>query len=412
VPPNTIARRFAESPPADVVPAVDPAAVTGRLTSVDLLRGLVMIVMALDHTRDFFGDVATNPTDLRTASIALFLTRWITTFGAPTVFLLAGTGAFLALGRRTTGELSRFLLTRGLWLMVLDATALRFAWQFNLDYRVTILNVIWALGLSMVALSLLVRLPVRAVAAIGIAMIALHNLFDGFAPSPALAPVWSILHQPGVLAASPDRVLFLAYPLVPWIGVMAAGFALGAVYRWDAARRRTFLLRAGIACIVAFVLLRALNVYGDPRPWAVQGSGVRTALSFLNTSKYPPSLLFLLMTLGPVLLVLRAMDGVTPRLLRPAVTIGRVPFFYFVMHVVVIHLLAVLASLARYGTAASMVESPTLDRFPVTQPPGWPAPLPVVYLVWLVVVLALYPMCRWFAGVKARRRDAWWVGYV
>lgn len=399
--------------PAAAVSAPRPAS-SARLESVDVLRGIVMVLMALDHTRDFFGDVTANPTDLARAGSALFVTRWITHFCAPTFFLLAGTGARLSLRRRSRAELSRFLATRGLWLVLLEVTLLRFVWQFNVDYQVTILNVMWALGWSMVALAALAWLPTRVVAALAIGMIALHDLTNGIPAQAlgALAPAWTIVHQPGFLLNAPGHSVFVAYPLVPWMGVMAAGYALGAVFEWPARRRRRWLLATGIALVAAFAALRAANWYGDPRPWTAQETLARTALSFVNTSKYPPSLLFLLMTLGPALLVLRAMDGGVPRALRPALVFGRVPFFYFAAHALLLHLLALGASLARYGTIAPMLESPTLDRFPVTQLPGWPAPLPAVYLLWIAVVAMLYPLCRWFASLKARRRDAWWVSYL
>ncbi|MBA3671419.1 MAG: DUF1624 domain-containing protein [Gemmatimonadaceae bacterium] len=381
----------------------------GRVDSVDVLRGVVMVLMALDHTRDFFGDASVSPTNLATTTAPQFFTRWITHFCAPTFFLLTGVGAYLALRRRTPTELSRFLLTRGLWLVLLELTVLRFLWQFNADYKVLLLTVFWALGWSMVALAGLVRLPVRWVAAIGLAMIVLHDLADRIAPTAfgALGWAWHILHVPGPLYMSPSHVVFVAYPLIPWIGVMAVGFSLGRVFDWTPDRRRAFLLRAGLGITATFVLLRTLNVYGDPVPWSAQRSSAFTLLSFLNTNKYPPSLLFLLMTLGPALLLLRLADRRTPMLLRPAETIGRVPLFYFVTHVLVLHLMAMGASLIRYGGVHWMIESPTLDRFPVTQPPGWPAPLPVVHLVWLTAVLLLYPACRWYAAVKARRPGGW-----
>jgi uncharacterized membrane protein len=205
--------------------------------------------------------------------------------------------------------------------------------------------------------------------------------------------------------------VLVAYPLVPWVGVTAAGYALGRVYDWDAARRRAFLLRVGVGVTVAFLALRWLDVYGDPRPWAVQPSAARTLISFLNATKYPPSLLFLCMTLGPALLFLRAVDGREPRPLRPVAVMGRVPMFYFVSHVVLIHLLVVAACWYRYGAVHWAFESPTPDKFPFTQPPGWPAPLPVVYAVWALVVLSLWPLCRWYAALRERRRG-WWTGYV
>jgi uncharacterized membrane protein len=377
--------------------------------SVDVLRGVIMIVMALDHVRDFFG-AAVNPTDPAATTVALFFTRWITHVCAPVFFLLTGVGAQLALKRRSRSELSRFLLTRGLWLIFLEIVVLRcFGLQFNFDYRVTVLTVLWALGWAMITLSALIRLPVWAAAAFGVVMIATHNLLDGVPASAfgSLAPLWSALHAPNVIYSDGRHVVLAAYVLIPWVGVTAAGYALGVIFRWDAERRRALLLRLGVGGVVAFVVLRAANVYGDPAPWSAQRSPVFTVLSFLNTTKYPPSLLFLLMTLGPALLALRALDGRTPRLLRPALVVGQVPLFYFLLHMPLIHLLAVAVSYARYGAVHWMFESPTLDRYPITQPPGWPLPLPVIYLIWVAVVATLYPLCRWFAGVRRRRDDPW-----
>lgn len=380
-----------------------------RIDSVDVARGLIMIVMALDHTRDFFGIPGQNPTDLRTTTAALFLTRWITHFCAPVFFLLTGTGAYLSLRRKTTSELSRFLFTRGLWLLVLEAVVMRcFAYQFNVDYRVTLLLVLWALGWAMMALSVLVRLPASAVAAFGVVMIAGHNLFDGVKSA---NPVWTVLHAPGFLLNTSEHVVFVTYPLVPWMGVTAVGYALGRIYGFHAERRRTFLLRLGLALSVAFLVLRGVNVYGDPSRWTGQATPLFTALSFLNTTRYPPSLLFLLMTLGPAMLLLRAVDGGTPRLLRPALVIGKVPLFYYMLHFFLIHLLAVLACWARYGSARWMFQSPDLGNYPFTPPPGWGYPLPVVYLVWGVVVATMYPLSRWFAALKQRRSD-WWLSYL
>ena len=363
-----------------------------------------MIIMALDHTRDFFGMPGANPTNIETTTPALFFTRWITHFCAPTFFLLTGTGAFLSLGKQSVRALSRFLLTRGIWLIVLELTVLRFALQFNVDYRLTIVNVLWALGWSMIVLSALVHLPTRTVIALGAVLIAGHNLLDGVQ---SVNPVWTILHSPNVLLNAGGRIVFIAYPLLPWIGVTAVGYGLGTLYSWSAERRRRALLRLGLGMTTAFGALRALNIYGDPSRWTARRSTLFAALSFLNTTKYPPSLLFLLMTLGPVLLALRAMDGGTPRVLRPAAVIGKVPLMYFLVHMALIHLIAVGVTLARFGAMHWMFESPSFDRYPITPPPGWGYSPRGVYLVWLVVVIAMYPLCRWFAAVKQRRRDAW-----
>jgi uncharacterized membrane protein len=384
-----------------------------RLESIDVLRGIVIILMTIDHVRDFFGAPG-NPTDPARASAALFFTRWITHLCAPVFFLLTGTGAYLARRHRTTGELSRFLWTRGLWLIVLELTVLRsFGYQFNVDYRVTMLVILWALGWSMIALSALVYLPPPAVAAIGVAIIVLHNLADGIkaAALGAFGPFWTMLHAQGVVVATPRFLVFAAYPIVPWIGVTAAGYGLGVVFDWSAERRRRFLLRLGVGLALGFVALRAINVYGDPVRWTAQASATRTLLSFLNTTKYPPSLLFLLMTLGPASLLLWLLDRGTPRVLRPALVLGQVPLFYFMLHLPLIHLLAVIVAGVRYGQVHWLFESPTLAQYPFTRPPGWAYSLAVTYAIWAAVVLMLYPLCVWFAGVRRRRGD-WWLSYL
>jgi uncharacterized membrane protein len=376
---------------ADRPATVDVVGVRPRVEAVDVVRGIIMIIMALDHVRDFFGSLAVNPTDLATTTAPLFFTRWITHLCAPVFFLLTGAGAYLALRRRSRAELSRFLLTRGLWLIVLEIVVVRFVMQFNVDYRVTVLTVLWALGWSMVFLAALVYLPTRVVTAIGVVMIATHNLLDPISAAAlgAFAPLWSILHAPGFIIQGSEHVVFEAYPLIPWIGVAAVGYGLGSIYDWNADRRRTFLIRLGLGLMAAFVILRAMNVYGDPAPWSAQRSSTFTVLSFLNTNKYPPSLLFLLMTLGPALLLLCWVDARTQRWLRPAHIIGKVPLFYFLVHFFVIHALAVIVCYLRYGDAHWMFESPTLGQFPITQPPGWPAPLPLVYAIWIGVVVAV-----------------------
>ncbi len=376
-----------------------------RLESVDVLRGVIMILMALDHTRDFFGQTSISPTNLSQTTIPLFFTRWVTHFCAPVFFLLTGTGAYLSLRKKSKPELSRFLFTRGLWLIFLEVVLFRcLGLQFNFDYHLTLLDVLWALGWAMIVLSALVHLPTPVVTGFGVVLIAGHNLLDRIQSS---NPFWTILHSLNFIVATPRYSVFVAYTLIPWVGVTAVGYGLGQIYAWAADRRRTFLLRVGLATTAAFVVLRGINIYGDPFRWSTQKSAAFTVLSFLNTNKYPPSLLFLLMTLGPALLFLWAVDGGTPRFLRPALVLGKVPMFYYLLHFPLIHLLAVAICYARYGQVHWMFESPTIDKFPFTQPPGWGFSLPVIYLIWASVVIALYPLCRWFAALKRRRSDAW-----
>jgi uncharacterized membrane protein len=307
--------------PSAAPPVAASAPSRARLQSIDLVRGAVMVVMVLDHTRDFVHNVAFafDPTDLTRTTTLLFLTRWITHFCAPAFVFLAGVAAYLQRARgATTAELSRFLFTRGLWLVVLEFTAVRVGTWFNFDYAfVGVMQVIWAIGVSMIVLAGLVHLPFAAIAVFGVGIIALHNLLDGIhvqgwqgpgTPVPsAAARLWMILHQGNEffpLFTWPGPVVMLIYPLVPWIGVMAAGYTFGRIYDLDSGRRRRLFVRSGLGLLAAFVVIRASNVYGDPAPWSVQPSAVFTMLSFVNTTKYPPSLLFLLMTLGPMMLAL------------------------------------------------------------------------------------------------------------
>lgn len=390
-----------------MTPAPDTPAATPRLESLDLLRGVIVVIMALDHTRDFFGAIGADPTDLTTASTALFLTRWVTHICAPVFFLLTGTGAWFSGRRRTADGLSRHLVVRGLWLVLLEFTVVRcLGLQFNFDYQVTILTVLWALGWSMVALALISRLPLGLVIGLGVTMVLGHDLLDGI-PAASFgrwAPLWSFLHAPGVLWSDPGHLVILAYPVIPWIGVTALGFALGRLFDRPAEERRVVLRRTGLALTAAFLLLRLVNGYGDPRPWSYFETPGRTLLSFLNVTKYPPSLLFLLMTLGPAMLLLAWFQRGTPAFLRPALPYGKTPLFFFLLHFFLIHTLAVLASLIRFGTAAGMFQSPSPDRFPVTAPPGWDLGLPFVYLMCATVVVAMYPLCRRYAVIRGSGR--------
>ena len=385
-----------------------------------------MVIMMLDHTRDFihFQATAFDPTNVARTTPILFFTRWITHFCAPLFVFLAGTGAyFQTLRGKPNRDLSIFLVTRGLWLIFLELTVFRVVILFNVDllHLAGFLQVIWAIGCSMIVLAALIFLPVSVIAGFAVAMIALHNLFDGVTvtswagpgtPIPGFwASVWHVLHAPGLIfpfGANGPPMMAL-YPLIPWIGVMAAGYAFGSVYRLDGTARRRWLVRMGLLLSAAFIVLRAINVYGDPSPWAVQETPMKTFLSFLATSKYPPSLLFLLMTIGPALLFLAWADrGDSGSVRRFFITYGRVPLFFYLLQWIVAHTLAIVASV--------MAGKPTEHLFSniVIAPPAKPGAgfgLPTVYALWILGVLLLYPLCRWYAGVKARRKD-WWLSYL
>jgi uncharacterized membrane protein len=366
---------------------------------------MVMIVMALDHTRDFFSNLRFRPEDLSQATPFLFFTRWITHFCAPTFFFLAGVGAGIAVARgKSTRQISWFLLTRGLWLVFLEFTVSHIGWQFSMEFP-QLMIVIWALGMSMVILSALVFLPRNVILAISIATIVLHNLLDGIKPESlgAFGPIWHILHVPGLVSLNP--LVIVAYPLVPWFAVMALGFVMGDIFTWEPARRRRFLLRAGIAMTALFVVLRAINFYGDPNPWAVQRSLGLTLSSFGNVTKYPPSLMFLLMTLGPAFIALALAENARGALARVITVYGRVPMFYYIVHIYVIHILA-YAFAVWQGADGSFLGLDTASF-----PKWYGTSLPGVYLAWAIVVLILYWPCKRFADFKARRTD-WWLGYI
>jgi uncharacterized membrane protein len=377
-----------------------------RLTSIDAVRGAVMILMALDHVRDFVHSAAGQfrPEDLTRTSVPLFFTRWITHFCAPVFMFYAGIGAYLWASRgRSRAELSRFLLIRGLWLILLELTVVRFGFFFNFDYSAIILLVFWALGCGMVALAGLVYLPSPVLAGLSVAMIALHNLFDGVQGG----TLWKILHQVAPFQAAGHTVI-PSYSLIPWIGVMAAGYCFGRVFQFDPVTRRKVLLRTGAVLAIAFVVIRASNLYGDPGKWSVQNSPVFTLLSFLNCTKYPPSLLFLLMTLGPALLVTGWIDRMRFSPNNPLIVFGRVPLFYFVLHFWSIHLIAAVLLWLRQGNPSLFWNGPPAMGGPLPDHYGYN--LWVVYAVWISLVAMLYPVCRWFARLKERRKD-WWLSY-
>ena len=423
---------MSESAANDQVPAMASPLAPGlskqRVDAIDLVRGIVMVIMMLDHTRDFVhsGALLFDPLDLTQTTWALFLTRWITHYCAPVFVFLAGTGAYLQLARgKSKRELSRFLITRGLWLIVLEVTVVRGAAFFNFDLRfIGFLQVIFVIGVSMVVLAALIHLPLKVIAAFGLLMIAAHNYFDRFTVTPWRGPgspvpsvggkLWMLLHQPGLfpIAKFPSPLVFVLYPLIPWIGVMAVGYAFGAFYSQDARFRRRWLLIIGIVATWLFIFIRAIDRYGEPFHWARQKNTLFTILSFINTTKYPPSLDYLLMTLGPAILLLAIFEW-RPNLLGPLrnffVTFGRVPLFYYILQWVTSHLIAVILH-ALAGKPVRWLFQTPVDWF--TNPPkGNGFSLIVVYACWIGGVLLLYPLCKWFAGVKARRRD-WWLSYL
>jgi len=327
--------------------------------------------------------------------------------------LFTGVSAFLwaSFRHKSTGELARFLLTRGLWLIILELTVVRFAWFFSLDYEFSIAQVIWAIGWSMIALAGLVYLPRWLNLTIASAMILGHNLLDRFYPDQfgSFSWLWSILHVRNTLEVIPGHQLIVLYPLVPWIGVMALGYSLGPLFLGEKQARLRWFVRLGLGMILAFMLLRAINIYGDPMPWFPQRNAILTLLSFLNIEKYPPSLLFLLITLGPVFIALAVLERPLNRVTRVIMTYGRVPLFYYVLHLLLIHALAVSLAYLKYGSADWLLGSAWLFRG--DYPPDYGYDLPVVYLIWLGVVAALFPTCRWFARVKQQRGD-WWLSYL
>ena len=411
-------------------PSVTSAAPDGQsavvpsqsITSVDLLRGLVMVIMALDHTRDYFTNLPFPPEDLTRTSGVLFFTRFITHFCAPVFFLLAGSGAFLATpGGKSIPQISHFLWTRGLWLMFLELTIVGFGWTFVLPFNAA--SILWALGWSMVALALLVRLPVRWIAGFGVAMIAFHNLFDRVNPAffGKLSWLWMLLHSPGFYPITPNVGVLVLYPLIPWIGVMAAGYALGSVLRRP--DRKKVLLAIGIVVTLLFFSLRAINLYGNGTAglpfglplaagsWSAQASPTLTVVSFFDTLKYPPSLDFLLMTLGPALIALALLDRVNTQrgLGRALLVFGRVPMFYYVIHIYLIHLMAILVAEIVHQPAAWLWRG---GFFFSGTPAGYGHGLPFVYAMWILAVIILYLPCRWFMEFKKRHPEWSWLSYV
>jgi uncharacterized membrane protein len=413
----------ADSPVTQNYVATNPAVLPSQLSriiSVDILRGLVMVIMALDHTRDFFSSGRFSPDDMGHTNVALFFTRFITHFCAPVFSFLAGTGAFLGIRRgKSIQQVSGFFLTRGLWFVFLEFSIIDFAWGFVPWAHG---GVIWILGWSMVAMAFIVRLPVRWIAVLGLVMIATHNLFDRINPASfgSLYWLWILLHTPGRIFLTHRFVFSVRYVLIPWVGVMAAGFAFGAVLlRPD---RRRWILMLGVSLTALFLVLRGFNFYGNgiaglpfgyPRAagqWSVQPTLSLTLISFFNTLKYPPSLHYLLMTLGPALILLGLLDGAKAErgLGRALLVFGRVPMFYYILHLYLIHLMAFAVALAFHQPIA---HGPVIADF-AQKPTGYGHGLPFVYAMWISAVTILYLPCRWFMKFRAQHRNWPWLSYL
>ncbi len=390
---------------------------SARIVSLDIFRGWIMVVMALDHARDFFTNLPFEPETLAWTWPALFFTRWITHLCAPMFFFLAGTGAYLYGQRRTPGELSRFLWTRGVWLIVLEFTVVGTAWSFQIPFG--FFGVIWALGASMIVMAAIVRLPTRWIAVLSLTMIALHDLFDQIQPAQfgSFAWVWSLLHKRGGVLLPFGVHQFVLFPLVPLVGVMAAGYLLGQLYLMPRERRRTLLAWLGVSMTLLFVVLRVTNLYGNPPvglggvsqgDFHLQPTLAKTIILFLDVEKYPPSLQFLLMTVGPSLLLLSWLDQErVPPGLGAVWTFGRVPMFFYVLHLYVIHTLAILVAMVHGQSVSWLFHGAIFGE----TPSGYGYNLPFVYLMWITAVVILYFPCRWFAELKQRRRE-WWLSYL
>lgn len=389
-----------------------------RIQSIDILRGIVMVIMALDHVRDYFHSEAwlDSPTNMATTTPVLFFTRWITHYCAPVFVFLAGTSAFLMGQRKTKQELSRFLLTRGIWLVFVEVAIVTLGITFDPLYHVLVLQVIWAIGMSMIILGLLVRFSFKVILIYGLIMVLGHNLLDypEADRNGQVGWLWNILHmaQFYFVPYGENRGLLFVYAFLPWSGVMALGYCFGTWFRsgFSPDLRKKILLRLGIGLVLLFIALRFLNAYGDPVQWGSQERGAEyTFLSFLNVTKYPPSLMFLCMTIGPAIILLALMENI--RITKVASffrTFGRVPFFYYVIHFYLIHLFCVIAFFLDGRTTAEIIDpnSPFLFR-----PPDFGFGLGVVYAVWIGTVLLLYPVCRRYEKFKERNRK-WWVSYL
>ena len=385
-----------------------------RVSSVDLLRGAVMIIMALDHTRDFFHyDALVNrPLDLNSTTGVLFFTRWITHFCAPVFVFLSGTSAYLQSGRKSKKELSLFLVTRGLWLILLELTIITFAFTFDINFTTFALEVIWAIGISMVILGVVIWLPFEIILILGLLIVLGHNSLDFYERKQTgqLSAGYNLVHRVGFHSLGGKQLLIL-YPFLAWSGLMMLGYCLGKVLRNDdITYRKRFLVITGLSTIALFIILRFINVYGDPFPWSEQATGFRTFLSFINSNKYPPSLFFMAMTIGPALLLLAWWDNVQNAFTKIVSVYGRVPLFYFIVHFFILHLATTIIYFIRgHSYAEGIADQNVFTKF---VKPGEGFSLTIVYIIWVAVVIVLYPVCKWYDKYKTDHKEKKWLSYL
>jgi uncharacterized membrane protein len=403
-------------PQTMTAPRADVLTEKPRIASIDLMRGIVMVIMALDHARDFYHADAFvyDPLNLERTTPFLFFTRFITHFCAPTFVLLAGTAVRISEQRKTKKEISWFLLTRGLWLILLEVTVVRFSMFFQLYYDVTVFQVIWAIGFCMVLLSAVVHLPFNAILALGLIITVGHNLLGSITlqAGDRFVVLWTFVHQFNFVELAPGKSAFVPYPFLPWFGILLLGYSMGEWFRkgFNPIRRRQLLLRTGVGAILLFIVLRSFNLYGDPAEWSVQKNFIFTFLSFMNVTKYPVSLQYALITLGPVLILLSKLEKVNIPALHPFGVIGRVPLFYYILHFYLLHLGAIILYMINTGKSISEVDLHFSAGFGGL-PPGYGYSLVGAYVAWLAVVLILYPVCNWYNTYKTSHKQ-WWLSYL
>ncbi|SDG77872.1 DUF1624 domain-containing protein [Psychroflexus sediminis] len=383
-----------------------------RVQSLDFLKGLVILLMALDHVRDYFHKdmFYFDPTDIEQTNLALFFTRFITHFCAPVFVLLAGTSAFFVQQRMLKSELSQWLVKRGLWLVFVEIVIITFGWRFQFNFNSILLQVIWLLGISMVFLAAFIHVPRKLMIPICLIVIFGHNSLDGITGG-QYSDLWTLLHVQGPIQPTEHITLFNVYPFIPWIFVMPLGYHLGRLYTsaYAAKARRQLLIRIGLSAILVFLVLRVLNVYGNLSPWTIYDDFGKSLMSFFNVSKYPPSLLYLLITLGPSLILLAWAEHFKGKLYNISVLFGKVPMFFYIIHIYYIHLLALVAVyLTGYDPSLMIVEVWVSFEAGLQ---GYGFSLGAVYLVWLFVVATLYPVCVWYWDYKKTHRQYWWLSY-